>query len=240
MKVRLVLTPWLTSLRLLLQNHAHIGPDRNNKCGGRFFFYLVQNVTYVWAFFHHSDSFLDSSFSEGETCKAKICVNITRLRSNTYIYIYISSSSFFIFLLLYLYENPKTRHMLARKRRKVCKYLHLRASYDSINIYATEVLFCFESDLLGAQQCLFSLYQWRQKKTDSWRDRHTRVLHVSAFFVTSQTQTASSKMTVLLRLVSSLTPTLPLPTRDVSSTGVPFNTHAATANPWCFFDWCPL
>ena len=198
----------------------------------------------MWAFFHHSDSFLDSSFTEGETCKAKICVNITRLRSDTYIYIYISfsssSSSFFIFLLLYLYENPKTRHMLARKRRKVCNYLHLRASYDSINIYATEVLFWLRiSPPRGAAMFVQSLQKKTEKDWFMTRLTHTCATRVS-FFVTSQTQTGRPKMTELLRLVSPLKPTLPLPTRGASSTGVPFNTHAATANPWCFFDWCPL
>ena len=58
-------------------------------------------------------------------------------------------------------EDPSTSQVSLKViTETMLKYFHLQASYGcSINIYATEVLFWFESELFGTQPRWFTLHQ---------------------------------------------------------------------------------
>ena len=61
-------------------------------------------------------------------------------------------------------EGGQRRRLKLAWKQKMGKYFLLQASCGCINIYVTEVLFFFTSELLRMQPCWFGLYQWESEK----------------------------------------------------------------------------
>ena len=67
-------------------------------------------------------------------------------------------------------RNPKQRCELAWKCGSITTFR--LCMVVSVNIYATEILFCFKLEIHWVQSSLFTLSQWRTTKAGLWHHRH--------------------------------------------------------------------